>query len=271
MIYVGAKTGRRHPRRHHGSAGFTDEIPRKSARRSRSAIPSPKKLLFEACLELMATDAIVAIQGHGAAGLTSSSVEMSQGRSARARSRQGAGARDRHDATRSCSPEARAHAHGLDGPGSHEARNHLQKWELDFRRDRHHHRHRPSGPEKNGKVVADMPVAPPGRQGAALSPALGAEPAPKPGSTGRASGGRRDILQVLKQLVGSAEPASRKWVWERYDHLVMGRHASVRRRCRGCDPGRQEQGPRRTSDCTPRYCLADPRVGQRAVAEVGAT
>ena len=43
--------------------------------------PFTEKLLIEACLELMASDAIVAIQDMGAAGLTSSSVEMaSQGR-----------------------------------------------------------------------------------------------------------------------------------------------------------------------------------------------
>ena len=38
--------------------------------------PFMEKLLLEACLELMATDAIVAIQDMGAAGLTSSSFEM---------------------------------------------------------------------------------------------------------------------------------------------------------------------------------------------------
>jgi len=38
--------------------------------------PFTEKLLIEACLELMATDAIIAIQDMGAAGLTSSSIEM---------------------------------------------------------------------------------------------------------------------------------------------------------------------------------------------------
>ena len=51
-------------------------MPTPSARPCRSAIPFTEKLLIEACLELMATDAIVAIQDMGAAGLTSSSVEM---------------------------------------------------------------------------------------------------------------------------------------------------------------------------------------------------
>jgi phosphoribosylformylglycinamidine synthase len=76
VVYVGSKTGRDGI---HGatmaSAEFS-EIRKRSARPCRWAIPSPRKLLLEACLELMATDAIVAIQDMGAAGLTSSSAEM---------------------------------------------------------------------------------------------------------------------------------------------------------------------------------------------------
>ena len=61
--------------------------------------PFTEKLLLEACLELMATDAIIAIQDMGAAGLTSSSAEMArQGRQRhRARSRPRAAARSEHD------------------------------------------------------------------------------------------------------------------------------------------------------------------------------
>src|SRR5271163_286001 len=76
VIYVGAKTGRDGI---HGatmaSAEFTDEA---EAKRPTVQVGDPftEKLLLEACLELMATDAIVAIQDMGAAGLTSSSVEM---------------------------------------------------------------------------------------------------------------------------------------------------------------------------------------------------
>ena len=49
---------------------------RASARRCRSGDPFTEKLLLEACLELFRTDALVGIQDMGAAGLTSSSVEM---------------------------------------------------------------------------------------------------------------------------------------------------------------------------------------------------
>src|SRR5499425_137542 len=77
VIYVGAKTGRDGI---HGatmaSAEFSDD-----AQEKRPTVqvgdPFMEKLLLEACLELMTTDAIVSIQDMGAAGLTSSSVEMS--------------------------------------------------------------------------------------------------------------------------------------------------------------------------------------------------
>ena len=67
---------RRHPRRHHG-VGRVRRLRREpSARPCRSATRSPEKLLLEACLELMASGAVIAIQDMGAAGLTCSAVEM---------------------------------------------------------------------------------------------------------------------------------------------------------------------------------------------------
>ena len=76
VIYVGSKTGRDGI---HGatmaSADFEEDS---DAKRPTVQVGDPftEKLLIEACLELMATDIIVAIQDMGAAGLTSSSVEM---------------------------------------------------------------------------------------------------------------------------------------------------------------------------------------------------
>src|ERR671937_3130275 len=76
LVYVGSKTGRDGI---HGatmaSAEFSDDSEEKRPT-VQVGDPFTEKLLLEACLELMATDAIVAIQDMGAAGLTSSSVEM---------------------------------------------------------------------------------------------------------------------------------------------------------------------------------------------------
>jgi phosphoribosylformylglycinamidine synthase subunit PurL len=76
IVYVGSKTGRDGI---HGatmaSADFAEDAEEKRPT-VQVGDPFTEKLLIEACLELMATDAIVAIQDMGAAGLTSSSVEM---------------------------------------------------------------------------------------------------------------------------------------------------------------------------------------------------
>src|SRR6202035_5835964 len=76
VVYVGSKTGRDGI---HGATMASAEFAA-DAEEKRPTVqvgdPFTEKLLIEACLELMATDAIVAIQDMGAAGLTSSAVEM---------------------------------------------------------------------------------------------------------------------------------------------------------------------------------------------------
>src|SRR5499425_1240486 len=77
VVYVGAKTGRDGI---HGATMASAEFSEDSEEKRPTVQvgdPFMEKLLLEACLELMATDAIVSIQDMGAAGLTSSSVEMS--------------------------------------------------------------------------------------------------------------------------------------------------------------------------------------------------
>ena len=76
VVYVGSKTGRDGI---HGATMASAEFNEDSEEKRPTVQvgdPFTEKLLLEACLELMATDAIVAIQDMGAAGLTSSSVEM---------------------------------------------------------------------------------------------------------------------------------------------------------------------------------------------------
>ena len=84
VIYVGAKTGRDGI---HGASMASAEFDEKSAeKRPNVQVGDPfmEKLLLEACLELMATDAIVGIQDMGAAGLTCSTCEMGSRAAARA-------------------------------------------------------------------------------------------------------------------------------------------------------------------------------------------
>ena len=117
-----------------------------------------------------------------------------------------------------------------------------------------------------GAQVADIPVDPLGRGGAryrrphvetpppAMPPPAGASIAP---------------LEALERLIGGPDLASRRWIWEQYDHMVLadtvmrpGGDAAVIR-IHG-----SSRGIALTVDCTPRYCAADPRQGGRqAVAE----
>jgi phosphoribosylformylglycinamidine (FGAM) synthase-like enzyme len=100
IVYVGSKTGRDGI---HGatmaSADFGEDSEEKRPT-VQVGDPFTEKLLIEACLELMATDAIVAIQDMGAAGLTSQlGRNGDQGRRRhRSEHGQGAAARNRHDA-----------------------------------------------------------------------------------------------------------------------------------------------------------------------------
>jgi phosphoribosylformylglycinamidine synthase len=78
-----------------------------------------------------------------------------------------------------------------------------------------------------------------------------------------------DPTAVLKRLLGCPDLASKRWVWEQYDHLVMGdtalRPGGDAAVVRVQDTGK---GLAVTSDCTPRYCVADPKAGgAQAVAE----
>ncbi len=270
VIYVGAKTGRDGI---HGatmaSAEFTEDSEEKRPT-VQVGDPFTEKLLLEACLELMATDAIVAIQDMGAAGLTSSSVEMS--------SKGGLGielelervpmretgmtpyeimlSESQERMLMVIKPEARLRARAI-----------FEKWELDFSEIG---RLTDTGRlvlTMNGRVYADMPVAPLVEQAPVYErPHVPTRPA---AAVAASSLPARDPLDSLLRLLGSADLSSRRWVWEQYDHLVMGQ--TVVRPGGDAAVVRLDRGPKGlalTTDCTPRYCQADPKTGgAQAVAE----
>ncbi|HJR21806.1 MAG TPA: phosphoribosylformylglycinamidine synthase subunit PurL, partial [Dongiaceae bacterium] len=272
VIYVGAKTGRDGI---HGATMASAEFNEDSEEKRPTVQvgdPFTEKLLLEACLELMATDAIVAIQDMGAAGLTSSSVEMS--------SKGGLGieldldkvpVRETHmTAYEIMLSESQERMLMILKPQAMDrARAIFEKWELDFAEIGRLTNTGHLVLKKNGKVEADMPVAPlvekspvyqrpyvPTKPQADIDPA--SVPAPS------------DLLAALRTLIGSPDLASRRWVWEQYDHLVMG-HTAQRP---GGDaavvrlPDMNGKALAITSDCTPRYCFADPKTGgAQAVVE----
>jgi phosphoribosylformylglycinamidine synthase subunit PurL len=271
IVYVGSRTGRDGI---HGatmaSAEFSEET---EAKRPTVQIGDPftEKLLIEACLELMATDAIIAIQDMGAAGLTSSSFEMA--------SKGDVGVDLDLDLVPTREAGMTAYEIMLSEsqermlmvlrPGHEaDARRVFEKWELDFAvvgriTDTRHMIVR-----QHGDVVVDVPIAPL----VAAAPEYDRPrrttppPAPLDVATLRVP---FDPIGALRRLLGSPDLASKRWIWEQYDHMVM---AQTVQRPGGDAAVLRLLGTRKglavTSDCTPRYCLADPRQGGRqAVAE----
>ncbi|MCR9213535.1 MAG: phosphoribosylformylglycinamidine synthase subunit PurL [Proteobacteria bacterium] len=272
VVYVGSKTGRDGI---HGatmaSAEFDDDSEEKRPT-VQVGDPFTEKLLLEACLELMATDAIVAIQDMGAAGLTSSSFEMAD--------KGGVGIElnldhvpmreDGMTPYEIMLSESQERMLMILKPGrEEEARKIFEKWELDFSVIGKVTDTGKMVLTMGGETVADLPVAP--LADAAPEYDRPWVPTPKPAKISAEEVQQpNDLREVLLKLMGSSEIASRKWIWEQYDHMVMG--DTIQRpggdaavvRVHGTDKALAI-----TTDCTPRYCYADPETGgAQAVAEV---
>ncbi|MEO7564615.1 MAG: phosphoribosylformylglycinamidine synthase subunit PurL [Sphingomicrobium sp.] len=275
IVYVGSKTGRDGI---HGatmaSADFSEDSEDKRPT-VQVGDPFTEKLLIEACLELMATDIIVAIQDMGAAGLTSSSVEMA--------SKGGAGIRLDMDKVpcreTGMTPyemmlsESQERMLMVLKPGREsEAEAIFAKWELDFAvigevTDTGH-----MVLEFGGETVCDIPLGPladdaPEYDRPYLSLAdykawAGVKPLAKPPLS-------PSIAGDLMQLMASPNLASRRWVWEQYDQQVGG---DTVQRPGGDAAVVRVHGTQKaiamTTDCTPRYVFADPyEGGKQAIAE----
>jgi phosphoribosylformylglycinamidine synthase len=271
VVYIGAKTGRDGI---HGatmaSAEFNDET---EAKRPTVQVGDPftEKLLLEACLELMQTDAIVAIQDMGAAGLTSSSFEMA--------SRGNVGIE--MDLDRVPMRETGMTPYEIMLSESQErmllvlregaedvARKIIAKWDLDYATVGLVTDTGSMVLRWHGDVVADVPIAPvSGASPVYVRPYEKTEPDIP--VIGESVAPPIDHGEALKRLIGSPDLASKRWIYEQYDHMVM---ADTVQRPGGDAAVVRIHGTERalalTTDCTPRYCLADPvQGGRQAVAE----
>jgi phosphoribosylformylglycinamidine synthase subunit PurL len=271
VVYVGSKTGRDGI---HGATMASAEFDDASAEKRPTVQvgdPFTEKLLLEACLELMQEDAIVAIQDMGAAGLTSSSVEMA--------GKGGVGIELNLDhvpqretgmtAYEMMLSESQERMLMVLKPGVEaQAEAIFHKWGLDFAvigetttTGRLIIKHR-------GNIQADIPIpaladeAPVYQRPHVAKPAavlIRAEDISAPNSLG----------ETLLKLMASPRLSSRRWIWEQYDHMVMadtvqrpGGDAAVVR-LHGTN-----KGLAMTCDVTPRYCAADPHEGgKQAIAE----
>ena len=269
VVYVGSKTGRDGI---HGATMASAEFDAESEHKRPTVQvgdPFTEKLVLEACLELMAGDAIVAVQDMGAAGLTSSSFEMA--------SKGGLGIA--LDLDRVPRRESGMSAYEIMLSESQErmlmviakgredeARAVFHKWDLDFAVIGTLTDSGRMSIAAGGETVADLPIAPlvaaaPVYDRPRAVPVIAAELGPLPPTP--------DTCAALLALMASPDLCSKRWIWEQYDHMVMadtvgrpGGDAAVIR-VHGTD-----KGVALTIDCTPRYCAADPRTGgMQAVAE----
>ena len=275
IVYVGSKTGRDGI---HGATMASADFDEKSDEKRPTVQvgdPFTEKLLIEACLELMATDAIVAIQDMGAAGLTSSSVEMA--------SKGGAGIRLNMNAVpcreEGMTPyemmlsESQERMLMVLKPGKEPmAEAIFRKWELDFAvigevTDTGH-----MVLEFDGAVVCDIPLGPLADDAPLYDrPHVSLEEykawarvAPLDQVPASA-----DLGADLLALIGCPDLASRRWIYEQYDSQVG---ADTMQKSGGDAAVVRIHGTNKalaiSTDCTPRYCFADPyEGGKQAVAE----
>ena len=269
VVYVGSKTGRDGI---HGATMASAEFDENSEEKRPTVQvgdPFTEKLLIEACLELMASDAIVAIQDMGAAGLTSSSVEMA--------SKGGVGIRldlDKVPCRESAMTpyemmlsESQERMLMVLKPGREDfAQAIFRKWELDFAVIGEVVDGGDLTMTFHGEVVGRIPLDP-------LADAAPKYDRPHVPTPKRAAltdvPASANIVADLKTLLGSADLCSRRWIWEQYDCQVG---ADTLQRPGGDAAVVRVHGTKKAlaiaTDCTPRYCFADPyEGGKQAVAE----
>jgi phosphoribosylformylglycinamidine synthase len=292
IVYLGSKTGRDGI---HGatmaSAAFEADADDKRPT-VQVGDPFAEKLLLEACLELMASGAVVAIQDMGAAGLTSSAVEMG------AKGDLGV----ELDLDRVPCRETGMTAYEMMLSESQErmlmvlrperqsaAEDIFRKWGLEFAVIGRLTDTKRFVIKRNGEVKADLPIkelgdeAPvydrpwvetPKRPILSASELRPAAPSPLLGGEGWGEGRRRanavgEIGDALLTLLASPNLSSKRWVYEQYDSLILG--GTVQGPGGDAAVIRLGDGPKGlalTTDVNELYCEADPvEGGKQAVAE----
>jgi phosphoribosylformylglycinamidine synthase subunit PurL len=271
IVYLGSKTGRDGI---HGATMASAEFGA-DAEEKRPTVqvgdPFSEKLLLEACLEIMANGCVIAIQDMGAAGLTCSAVEMgAKGDLGVALDLDKVPCREAgmsaYEMMLSESQERMLMV--LKPDKEQEAEAIFRKWGLDFAvvgettpTKRFVVRHA-------GAIVADLPIKELGDEAPVYRRPF-AERRNERELDAASIKPPVAVADALETLLGSPNLCSKRWVWEQYDHVILGN--TVQRPGGDAAVVRINDGPRAlalTADVTPRYCEADPfEGGKQAVAE----
>ncbi|MFO1185876.1 MAG: phosphoribosylformylglycinamidine synthase subunit PurL [Bauldia sp.] len=272
VVYLGSKTGRDGI---HG-ATMASNVFGADSEKKRPTVqvgdPFAEKLLLEACLELMASGAVVAIQDMGAAGLTCSAVEMG--------AKGDLGIELDLDAVPCRETGMTAYEMMLSESQERmlmvlrpdmrrEAEAIFRKWGLDFAVVGHTTDDLRFRVRLHGREEADLPIKDLGDKAPEYARPFVERPSPAPLDAASLAE-PADYGETLLKLLGSPDLSSRRYVWEQYDYLVQGNtlqrpggDAAVVR-----IEGRADKALAFSVDVTPRYCEADPfEGGKQAVAE----
>jgi len=271
IVYLGSKTGRDGI---HGAAMASAEFGA-DAEEKRPTVqvgdPFSEKLLLEACLEIMAKGCVIAIQDMGAAGLTCSAVEMG--------AKGDLGVVLDLDKVPCREPGMSAYEMMLSESQERmlmvlkpdkekEAEAIFRKWGLDFAIVGETTPNRRFVVRHGGAVVADLPIKELGDE-APLYERPFIERPKEPDIDPASAKAPIGIAEALETLIGSPDLCSKRWVWEQYDHVILGN--TVQRPGGDAAVVRINEGPKAlalTADVTPRYCEANPfEGGKQAVAE----
>jgi phosphoribosylformylglycinamidine synthase II len=271
VVYVGSKTGRDGI---HGATMASAEFDLDSDEKKPTVQvgdPFTEKLLLEACLELMKSKCIVSIQDMGAAGLTSSSIEMA--------SKGNLGIRINLNKVpcreQNMSPyeimlsESQERMLIILKKGKENfAKKIFDKWGLDFSIIGELTNTKKLEIEYNDEVAGSIPIHALGKNAPKYKRPWISHKLPK----------KTELKKILKKikikdtflkLLSHCNFSNKSWVWEQYDHMVMtdtvqapgGNSAVVRYHGKN-------KGIAATIDCTPKYCFAHPYTGSmQAVCE----
>ena len=225
VIYVGSKTGRDGI---HGasmaSASFDDKIEEKKPT-VQVGDPFTEKLLLEACLELMAGDSIIAIQDMGAAGLTSSSIEMaSKGNLGIEINLNKVPCREAnmspYEIMLSESQERMLIV--LENGKEEMAKKIFDKWNLDFAVIGQTTKSKKIELYFNEEKVADIPVNTLVENSPMYDRKWKKAKLPKKIKVEKEQFKTLKIKNVLNKILSNPNVCSKEWIWQQYDHTVMG-------------------------------------------------
>ena len=271
VIYVGSKTGRDGI---HGASMASQEFDDNSeAKKPTVQVGDPfaEKLLLEACLELMKTDTIISIQDMGAAGLTSSSVEMaSKGKLGIEIDLNKVPCRETEmqpfELMLSESQERMLIV--LKEGKEKEAEKIFKKWDLDFSVIGKMTNSKNLVLHFNKEIVCDIPITSLADEAPKYNREWISTPLPEAINIDKKLNDL-DIKDCLIKLLTHPNQSNKSWVWEQYDHMVMG---DTIQKPGGDAAVVRVHGTNKaiaaTVDCTPRYCFAHPHTGgMQAVCE----